>query len=979
MTPEQLEDLVLLKVSLQDMRIAFAKLSEDERKKLSTTAQKLYSQLSRGKAGDGASGQLKAVIGKGDPNGWGNWNRPETKRAALAIVACGPLSALKKRIGFFHGSERQALRGIISDRKPAWLDAWIDHDLNSEISVLDFSIIHEWVKAGICRKPTADAYYDLFAGHMMSTGFYERRGETVPPISRQLLAEPDLMDDIEGLFRVETNAFNTNSWFQKGASDEWETWTDALLKLSEGGHYSREKLLDHAVTGLRADIKQNQLSGYAKFFKAMKPTKDELIARHKAIIDLLCHKVGLVQKFAVDTLAKIETSDAFETGPALRELPAVFAAPAKGTAISALKLLDKMLKRSAKKGAPDAAALEAVVEALQHENGDVQAKAIALLSEYAAALDDAQWDRVEDASGFIAATHQRSFAELLAKSGRASDAPEAEPLEAQHYKPLSEDLLANRVLFEDDRIEPIATLDALIDAAFHAVEVVDGPDEIERIIDAISRMADQRPADFDQRVAPMLHRLSDRSLATAQNGLATASIGVGDSVRAFVQSWASGELRGPVKGHLKYYSKENTFVPVIGHLHAMAQRVVQGISKQPLSTPTHRGGWIDPLVWVERLKNRADEPGALGSIDLHRSLVRLAPDNRAAALQVSADTPGDLGRVARFALGGEDRPTKDDAKHYAAWLCAARSCDPARDWSEEFAVMRVEDTQPGGARPARFEWRTSHTKESYQDMRWKNAHLSYEVSAAESGGTTPQGAKSFFSLGRNLLGKSSEPEWKSIPTIAANGRVERSQFGWSELLSVWVAQWLFYVWPQDVTGAYFRATSSLMTRIDEDTSSWSPSHGYFDALFVRGRPWGEGGHLVLCLGLVGKDADAKGLAIDAMIEGVDSSAFQPRRFAHIMQKLSDAEWVKLNRLGASLTQVAQTSPLHANALSQAMQLWLPNFDFTQRGAFHVLESLSEAQASSGLPLSQGVRANLETLKGSSKAAKLAKTLLVDAK
>ncbi|MEM9502169.1 MAG: DUF6493 family protein, partial [Pseudomonadota bacterium] len=688
----------------------------------------------------------------------------------MAIYACGPLSAATKQDYYTSTDERDA---ILSDRKPEWLGDWVDHELEKEWTHLEFSTIRAWVKSGACAKPTVDGYYQQFAAHMMSTGFYSRHGETVPPISRQLLAEPDLLDDIEGLFRVETNAFNTNSWFQKGASDEWETWTDALLKLSEGGHYSRDKLLDHAVTGLRADIKQNQLSGYAKFFKAMKPTKDEMIARQGAIIDLLCHKVGLVQKFAVDTLAKIEASDAFDTGPALRELPAVFAAPAKGTAISALKLLEKMLKRSANQGAPDATALEAVVEALPHENGDVQAKAMALLADHAAALDDPLWDRVEDASGFIAATHQRSFADLLAKSGRASDAPEPAPTDTHNYEPLSEDLLANRVLFEEDRIEPIATLDELIDAAFHAVEVVDGPDEIERIIDAISRMADQRPADFEERVAPMLHRLYDQSSGFGQNGLMSVGIGVGDAVRAFVYSWASRTLRGPVKGHLKYYSKENTFVPVIGHLHAMAQRVVQGIAKQPLSTPTHRGGWIDPLVWVERLKDRAHEAGALGSIDLHRSLVRLAPDNRADALQSLADMPGDLGRVARFALGGEDHPAKDDAKHYAAWLCAARSCDPARDWSEDFVAMRVEDTQAGGVRPARFEWRTSHTKESYQDMRWKNANLSYEISAAESDETTAKGGKSFFSLGRNLLGKATEPEWKSIPTIAANGRVER--------------------------------------------------------------------------------------------------------------------------------------------------------------------------------------------------------------
>lgn len=972
MTPEQLEDLVLTAKKDSDIRRAFAGMTEADRVKLSTTAQKLFSQLNRGKANAGASEALKRAVGKKDTKGWGSWNRPETKRAALAIYACGPLSAATKQDYYTSTDERDA---ILSDRKPDWLGGWVDHELEKEWTHLKFPTIRAWIKSGACEKPQVDGYYRQFADHMMSTGFYSRHGETVPPISRQLLAGPDLLNDIEGLFRVETNAFNTNSWFQKGASDEWETWTDALLKLAEGGHYPREKLLDLAVTGLRADIKQNQLSGYAKFFKAMKPTKDELIARQGAIVDLLCHKVGLVQKFAVDTLAKIETSDDFDTGPALRELPAVFAAPAKGTAISALKLLEKIIKRSAKKGAADAAALEAVVEALQHENGDVQVKAMALLADHAAALDNALWDRVEDASGFIAATHQRSFAELFAKSGRAGDAHQPAPTGTQTYEPLSEDLLANRVLFEEDRIEPITTLDELIDAAFHAVEVVDGPDEIERIIDGISRLADKRPADFDQRVAPMLHRLSDHSLATAQNGLATASIGVGDSVRAFVQSWASGELKGPVKGQLKYYSKENTFVPVIGHLHAMAQRVVQGIAKQPLSTPTHRGGWIDPLVWVQRLKSRADEAGALGSIDLHRSLVRLAPDNRAEALRCIADMPGDLGRVARFALGAEDRPTKDDAKQYTAWLCAARSCDPRRDWSEEFAVMRIEDTQPGGARPARFEWRTSHTKESYEDMRWKNANLSYEISTAESDGATAKGAKSFFALGRNLLGKASEPEWKSIPTIAANGRVERSAFDWSELLSVWISQWLFYVWPQDVTGAYFRATRSLMYRIDEDTSSWSPLHGYFDALFIRGRPWGEGGHLVLCLGLVGKDADAKGLAIDAMIEGIDNGAFQPKRFAHIMQKLSGAEWVKLNRLGASLTQVAQTSPLQANAVSQAMQLWLPSFDFTQRGSFHVLESLSEAQATSGQPLLPQMRAKLDTLTGKGKAAKLAKGLL----
>jgi len=334
--------------------------------------------------------------------------------------------------------------------------------------------------------------------------------------------------------------------------------------------------------------------------------------------------------------------------------------------------------------------------------------------------------------------------------------------------------------------------------------------------------------------------------------------------------------------------------------------------------------------------------------------------------------------VARFALGGDDRPSKGDAPNYPAWLCAARSCDPARDWSDDFAEMRVHDTHPGGVKPARYSWATSHTKHSHDDMHWKMPEFDFSVSVeGRSGGAKPA-KKSLLSRGLEKLKAKVLPDWKTIPTIAANCHTEPSQFGWSELSSVWISQWLPYVWPQNPTGAYFRSARELVRRIDDDASSWSPSHGLFDALFVKGRPWGESGHLVLCLGLISKDADAKGLAIDALIEGIDSRAFHPERFGEIMQKLSAGEWIKLNRIGASLTQVALASPLHAAMISEATQLWLQRFDLSQRNAFYALESLSHAQASSGAPLNSAMRANLETLSGKSKAAKLAKDLLANA-
>ena len=56
-------------------------------------------------------------------------------------------------------------------------------------------------------------------------------------------------------------------------------------------------------------------------------------------------------------------------------------------------------------------------------------------------------------------------------------------------------------------IVPIATLDELFDAVGHALEKVDHGDDVERIIDGISRLCDQRPADFERRAAPLVSRI----------------------------------------------------------------------------------------------------------------------------------------------------------------------------------------------------------------------------------------------------------------------------------------------------------------------------------------------------------------------------------------------------------------------------------------------------------------------------------------
>ena len=65
-----------------------------------------------------------------------------------------------------------------------------------------------------------------------------------------------------------------------------------------------------------------------------------------------------------------------------------------------------------------------------------------------------------------------------------------------------------------------------------------------------------------------------------------------------------------------------------------------------------------------------------------------------------------------------------------------------------------------------------------------------------------------------------------------------------------------------------KGASRLAEKIDDPSIHLAPWFGFLQSLFQKNRPWGEAAHLLLCLGLVGRDADVKGLAVDALIEGL---------------------------------------------------------------------------------------------------------------
>lgn len=967
MTPDEIEALILDSEDALQMARAFDGLDEKARAKLSTTAQKIYRQLYQSKVDKSASPRLAALIAARSANTWTYWNTRETRNALLALFAVGPLSAVKKRDVFIWQEHMPALDVIMRKRRPEWIDDWIAHMLDSESSGIDFAILRGWVRDAICRKPEVDGYYRIFAWYLMRTNLHDRKAPSVPPITAQLLADPELIPDIDVLFRVENIAFNTNAWLTAGAATDHETWTEALIKLSAAGHVDREHLLELALDGLRLDLKQNQLSGFHGFYKKMRPTPDEQLRHQQRYIDLLCHPVGHVVKFAIDMLGDLEKRGALDAGPALREVQTVFSSDGKGNAAAALKLTARVLARSKGSGP---IALAAICEALRHAHPDVQAQALELLEKNAGALDEAHRDTLRSLEPFAAASNRPRLAKLLGAVA-AVDEPVAEEAggHLDDYRPIFPDALLQPLLASIEPVEPITTVEALIDAALHALEVVESPDDIERIIDAISRLADQRPIDFDARMAPLLHRLKT---GRASNGLVIGSVGVGLALLDLLYTWATGKLYRSPNPELKYYTQEDAFVPVIAHLRVVTGRVARQESQALLCAPTHHGGWIDPLIWLDRL-HALQAPELIESMDLRLSLLRLAPDNRAEARERLTGLPESLRRIANFALGGDEAPGRADRGDHATWITAARCRAPLADWTDAFAALELADAWPDGVTPARYAWHASQEVTESHGHRWKHPKLQMSVTC---GGTSMMTAEDggLFGRIRQTLGQRIVTDWAALPSAALSRRMDSKHYWSGELHTLWVTQWLATIWPQNPAASHVKGIERLAQRVDDNSSNWSPSSGFFQALFEAGRPWGEMGHLLLCIGLIGKDADARGLAVDALIEGINARLFDPALFAATIVRLAQGEWVKFNRLGEALMLVVPLSPLHAAVISDALQRSLPGLDLQQRNFFHLLEVIVEAQALTGQELTDEARAALESFAGKGKVAKLAKQL-----
>jgi len=915
------------------------------------------------------------------------WNEHHAK-LALAVLTLCPIDKAR-RVRWIGLRDADALlRRVFVARDPAWRDAWLRHRLRDEFPGVEWSFVRGLVRDGLCARPEEDGYVRLMVGGL-NPG-WSRKGESHLPVSARLLADPGLLEEeVWRVFATDTAAFS-DAWLRNNPRrpENYESWSDALLHLADAGRLDRQRLLDASLSGLWKSTSSNVLSGYHQLHLRLAPTAAELDAREAQYRDLLSHRTGHVVGFALRQLASIARRRPLAATPTLTTMLPLFSLPAKAHALAALKLVGRIMQQADQEGREAAitdAAHVVLFEALRHRESEVQEAAAQLLAAGADAWDAAQvsqWLRVD---GEISAHARAQLANLggaaavpvAAASSAGSEAAgtaerqwqlrlQAVPVRLQTLgglagtvdfssppPPLAFALGELPILATCEPLLPIAGVDELIDCVAHAIERVVSVDEVERLVDGIGRLFDERPADFAARTQALIQRIHTGAAADAR-GLVLP--GAPNGLRDLVLTWLEGGLRHTaypfywrVRGPVRFIDQR---------LRELARHLDRHGALAPLATPTHSHGWLDARTLVRRLAVYEQEKRRPLRHDLLQALLRLAPDGRAEALGVARELRGAWAPALCWALGGEAGPQRKERAQAALWVAAGRARCPGGDLGLALEPLGLKVSWPDVLRPASYRWQATTRTLRHQRRESTLPCLDLEVLPVYAGEplrpTPAWGAAARLRQGLRGLGALVRRLRRVMPALALRS-LDPSlvlptclphEAAAHHSLSVghaapWMLEWSRILWPLNSEAFLAQGAQRMVERLDLAAAAGEPLHAYLEPLFESERPWSELGMLVLWLGMAGRDGDLRGLATDLLIAGIEDGRAHPGELAAVLRKLAAGGWLKGHRLVQTLAEVARVSPLHAWAVASVIEAALEVFLGQSSRANAALELLLE--------------------------------------
>ncbi len=928
-----------------------------------------------------------------DPPGTFRWNsRAEIADAAFLATASGAEIRKARLAGQL---KDEVVFEIIADRRPDWVDDWVRSMLEESWYWNHWRLIRRLIIAGLAKKPDSSRY---FLG--MISALNGRRNEGSLALSLQ--QAPDLLEeDIWKLFEFDGEGENSLANTERFEG----SWTDAFLALMNEGRLPRARLLQATIEALERDFNHYRAKWFYEFFDRLEPAEEELRYYGERLLGLLGVSAPNVASWALRRVEPLAKSGAFRTATFCHAIEPILRARAKGTVLTAIKMLERQAV-----SAPHEASIVSmtVATALAHESPEVQKATFRLLESISSPNDEKVYALVQKFQPVLAASVRGTAAKWLERSGStlvnagtlrspmgtssdesdsgfapgvrqvisvATSAPVPE-ISGELELLYSIDVLRrnqNEGVFEIPaaifdgtelprlslvrQVIPVTTIEDLIDVCAQVIEDGTLVDDAERCIDGLARLCGSRPADIDLLTAPLLKRVRSRIQKRCSP---FCGVDPAYDVMGLFYTFCTGQLIVPVlkSGTLQFEfegtgSKEysiNTKKPIgflSAHCLSVARRIAAGEALQLLSTPTHAGGWIDAIELAKRVSAWSVSVPDLPDVIL--AMLRLAPQNREAALKLLADRPEEWCRAIRHALGAPNIPVGDTA---ALWAAAARARAP---WHND---PHVSSRHPGLGPDAA-----------------EAADISIQIKTRKSGPYT------FYSAGfavQPRVPDNVDPMLVTVLMFASQsiGKEYSFEMGGFAGRTDGAVRWSATIWPLARESWFAACAGECLSNIDWSEAQWQ-NRTMLEPLLDSGTPLRKAGVLLLAGMLGAKEPGESGLATDIAIRAIDDGRLGSDNLGEALSLLLTSGLIKPGRWKKTLTEVAAASPVHSAIIQIALQQCFsdPAKELPKDSA-KLLELLYELSVDAGIPLtSESCRTFLASGTASGKSAKMAKSLL----
>lgn len=924
--------------------------------------------------------------------------------ANLAALATASLTELKK-LGWrgtpplWDPGKQDLWLAILRDRAPDWIDDWAEWLLQENHRAWRF--VRRMERAGLCRPSESDAYV---LGMIEGLAPAREGGSLIDG----LLEAPDLLDGpFWRLFEVEGGGEVSLANFEKFGGSGGNGWAHAMRELSARGELDRSRLLDASLEALARDFSQYRAGWFSRFHEYMEPTIEERAARTRRYLDLLASPIPPTVAFAMKSLAALHKAKRLDGAAFVARAEPVLYAKAKGTVKQALRLLAAFAKADATL-APEVC--QTAAAALEHTEPEVQEAALALIESFADPADLALRAAIEDRGEVIAASLQGRVSQWLG-SGDASSAaalPDAGEqdidalrtrasklppdlaeaagvdlaLQALDALPWEIDIapyngLNVPRLSEENQLTPIHDLDSLINLYIQALDDAFDVETVEQVLDGVCRLCSDRSDDFGARTKPLAKKLAAQLKTFEGFGSPAWSSPLG-TLTMLGAAWLEGTQPNDLCGeelkqsfHIEQAGAAGIFLE---RAVALASLVASGKAFEPLSTPTHRGGWIAGSTLVDRLRTWQGAGRKVADTDLVLALLRLAPDRRAAALDAAQDLEGEAGSALRHALGA---PGEKIGKNAPLWIAAARARAPLED--DGAVETKFPGLGPDAGRAAKMDFdietRTWHSDYSDKEESWDYLQVLHSPAPAKM---PPSQSEAYKHV---LTGFARKWEkYRLMPTVLMHIDPIESTFGAADgLMSQQKlnSPWASLLWPINPKPLYAATALNAAGWVhSQRPNAEPPLAGYrvaMDPDAFLGR-WGE---VMLCMGLNALDSAEREIATDLLIAAVREGRLNTRLLPFWMRRLVTSTLIKPKRWAARLREAGRESPLHAQAIRQVLERLVDLGSANPPRDIHALmELLHELCVETGEAVTDPrTRDYLASIKGGGKAAKLAKTLL----